>query len=201
MDDTDAAPPSTLSERFSPEQVQSILQRATELDAQSEHAEVGELMRVAREAGIDLRAMEQAIEEVTNSPQMRVESPRVPPPAPTVTSDTMVRSILSAAVLGVGAGALMAFGVDLYGLALGGLFVFSLVRAVQLGRKGALLEFELQNLVVMLVSALSALPFMSVAADDMIASVLVLWMVTTLLGGVVAWWRGRSEDPVLPLAN
>jgi len=155
-------------------------------------------MRVAREAGIDLRAMEQAIEEVANQPVVPIERPEAPKVAGPSKSDTMVRSILSAAVFGVGAGALFAVGVDLYGLTLGGLFVFSLVRAVQLGKKGALLEFELQNLVVMLVTALSSLPFMGSDGDDMVASVLVLWLVTSLLGGLVTWWRGRSEDPALP---
>lgn len=197
MSDAPAPPDTTLPDRFSPEEVRRILQRASEIDAHGEHAEVDELLRIARDAGIDLRAMEQAMAEVASGVDRPLPVPTEAPSAKPVRAqapDTMVRSILSAAGFGVGAGLVIGLIPDLYGLALGSLFVYSLVRAVQLGRKGGLLEFELQNLVLMLVSGLTALPFLGFMDDELLAGVLVVWMVMTVLGGLVTWWRGRSGD-------
>ena len=187
------------SEQFSPEQVRRILQRASEIDAHGEHASVDELRRIAREAGIDLRAMELAISEVvdgTGPPALAPEADvqrRTSAPA----RDTLVQSILLGALAGVSGGAL--FGVGMMtivaGLGFGGLFLFSLVRAAQLGRKGAILEFELQNLVTMALAAAAAVPFAGpLYDDDVAAGLMMLWIVTAVLGGGLVWWLGRDDD-------
>jgi len=197
MTDSEPPAPPALADRFSPEQVRRILQRASEIDAHGEHADADELRRIAREAGIDLHAMEQAITEVARAPALPAPVEEVPPrPPATRVRDTMVQSILAAAGVGVGVGILIGTVVDLFGLGLGALFVFTLVRAVQLGRKGALVEFELQNLVVMLTAGLSAFPFLSGPDEELLGGVMALWIAMTVLGGAVTWWRGREEhDP------
>lgn len=206
--DSPAALPAHISpaaDRFTPAQVQRILQRASEIDAHGEHASADELLRIAREAGIDLHAMQLAIAEVADeggsdpSPSVSfadvgsVALSRSSPPD----RDTLVPSILGGAGVGVVAGALVGLGIPsaLAGLGIGGLFLFALVRAAQLGRKGALLEFEIQNLVTMALGAAAAVPFAGSLYDDDVAAVLmVLWIVTSVLGGGLVWWLGRDDE-------
>jgi len=112
-----------LADRSSPEQVRRIVQNAPEIDAHGEHADVAELSRLAREAGIDRTAME-------------------------------------------------------------------------LGDRGALLEFELQYVVASLVAALSAAPLLGSPDGELPAGVVLVWLVVFLPGGATVWMRGRGgEEP------
>lgn len=195
-----SAPVAPSVERFSPEQVRRILQRASEIDAHGEHASVEELLRVAREAGIDVRAMELAIAEVAEGDGGALEpaasGPRDAPAASP--GDTLVPSILGGAGAGLVGGMLLGLAPFTWvaGLGIGGLFLFALVRAAQLGRKGALLEYEVQNLVTMALGMAAAIPSAGIWGDDVAAVLLTLWMVTTLLGGGLVWWLGRdASDP------
>jgi hypothetical protein len=185
------------TDRFSPEQVRRILQRASEIDAHGEHASAEELLRVAREAGIDLHAMELAIAEVADGvelgdPPTAVSKPKGAPVAPR--GDTLVPSILGGAVVGLVGGMLLGLAPFTWvaGLGIGGLFLFALVRAAQLGRKGALLEFEVQNLVTMALGMATAIPSAGIWGEDVALVLLMLWMVTTVLGGGLVWWLGRD---------
>ncbi len=194
--DPHAAPPAPARDRFTPTQVRRILQRASEIDAHGEHASVEELLRVAREAGIDLHAMELAIAEVAEGPEVEpataVAEVRAAPPAPT--RDTLVPSILGGAVAGVLGGILFGVGptTPLAAIGIGGLFLLALVRAAQLGRKGALLEFQLQNLVTMVLGVAAAVPFAGIWGEDVAMVLMLLWIVTSVLGGGLVWWLGRD---------
>lgn len=185
---------------FTPAQVRRILQRASEIDAHGEHASVEELLRVAREAGIDRRAMERAIAEVAAGDAPTLPAPSTPLMLASPDRDTLVPSILTGAgvglVAGVFTGVVVSSPVGVAGIA--ALFVFALVRAAQLGRKGALLEFEIQNLVTMGLAFAGMIAFQGPLAEELSAVVMLLWVVTSVIGGGLVWWLGRDapdSDP------
>jgi hypothetical protein len=100
-----------------------------------------------------------------------------------------VAGVLGGTLLGVGTSTILA------AIGVGGLFLFALVRAAQLGRTGSLLEYELQNLVAMALGAAAAIPMAGIFGEDVALMLMLLWGVTSVLGGGLVWWLGREARP------
>ncbi len=188
---------------FTPEQVTRLIQRAAELDAHGERLDADEVKRIAREAGIDSLAMEQAIGELLRGEVL--PAPPAPDPKPVAPSKPkrtgppvdpgkIVRSLLMAAGMGFGTAILAASALEFGGLAVAAIAVFLLVRAAQMMSRGAVLEFELQNLVTILVFSLTFAPFTpnSLDPEDWLPVMFLVWICASVLGGFMVWYGGRS---------
>ena len=162
---------SELPERVSASQVTLILQRAAEIDARGDSLSVGELKRIAAEAGIDPEATDAAIREVVaavDAVPRRAEDARTSVPVAAETSRLPAKEsqlpspgrILAGTAVGaalgfVGAvtgfvGAVPALiGTAGVGFAaVGGTLMYLLLRAVQSMKRRAQLDFQLQSFAV-----------------------------------------------------
>lgn len=186
--------------RVSASQVTLILQRAAEIDARGDSLTVEELRRIASEAGIDPAATEAAIEEVTAGeepapvPAVSVEDERTRLPAKTSKVPSPGWIVASGAV-GTAMGFITALPEAVGIPAFGATILYLLVRAVQSMKRGAQLDFQLQNFTVwfgMFVGA-SAI---SVMNDFQTLSVaMTLWIVTSVVGGLIVRFGPRQEEP------
>ncbi len=185
--------------RISASQVTLILQRAAEIDASGDSLTVEELRRIASEAGIDPAATEAAIDEVVG------EEPAPVPSVPVDDENTglPVRKskvpsaawIVASGAVGTAMGFISALPEAVSIPAFGAMILYLIVRVVQSMKRGAQLDFQLQNFVVwfgMFVGA-SALGLMNDIETLSIAT--TLWIVTAVVGGLIVRLGPREEEP------
>ena len=190
---------------ISASQVSLILQRAAEIDASGDTLTVGELRRIATEAGIDLAATDKAIMEITAEEETGAElatpeSPAVP--AKRSKLPTPGR-ILAGGAVGTALGFLVSFA-DLhptagmpFGLAwlgFGGTVFYLVVRALNSMKRGAQLDFQLQNLAVWFGGAVGAWATDVLWAGDVFGMVFVIWLLSSVLGGLLVKFGPREEE-------
>lgn len=186
--------------RISASQVTLILQRAAEIDASGDSLTVEELRRIASEAGIDPAATEAAIEEVVAG-----EEPAPVPTVPVEDEKTKLRArmskvpsaawIVASGAVGTALGFITALPGQFAVSAFGATVLYVIVRAVQSMKRGAELDFQLQNFAVWfgLLIGGTAIPRFR---DIEVASIaLLFWIVSSVAGGLIVRFGPREEDP------
>ena len=191
--------------QISGSQVSLILQRAAEIDAKGDTMTVEELRRIAAEAGIDAGATNRAIREIMTGeepdPQPEsTESPGVP--AKRSTSPSTPR-ILAGGAIGTAMGFLAAFAGGgaastvwpmLGWLGFGGTILYLVARAVESMKRGAQLDFQLQNLVLWFGVSVGALATDLLWADEILTVAILVWFLTSVLGGLLVRFGPKDED-------
>lgn len=185
--------------RISASQVTLILQRAAEIDASGDSLTVEELRRIASEAGIDPAATEAAIDEVVGEepapvPSVPVDDEKTGLPVRKSKVPSAAWIVASGAV-GTAMGFISALPEAVSIPAFGAMILYLIVRVVQSMKRGAQLDFQLQNFVVwfgMFVGA-SALGLMNDIETLSIAT--MLWIVTAVVGGLIVRLGPREEEP------
>lgn len=185
--------------RISASQVTLILQRAAEIDASGDSLTVEELRRIASEAGIDPAATEAAIDEVVGEepapvPSVPVDDEKTGLPVRKSKVPSAAWIVASGAV-GTAMGFISALPEAVSIPAFGAMILYLIVRVVQSMKRGAQLDFQLQNFVVwfgMFVGA-SALGLMNDIETLSIAT--TLWIVTAVVGGLIVRLGPREEEP------
>ena len=188
--------------RISASQVTLILQRAAEIDARGDSLTVDELRRIAAEAGIDPAATEAAIEEIVAGEE---PAPDPPIPAPTDAEKAglpvkMSRSpspgwIVTGGAVGTAMGFITLLPPVVSVPAFAGTLMYLIVRAVQSMKRGAQLDFQLQNFATWFGAGAAgeAIGFASEGAAAALA--LVLWILTSIVGGMLINFGPREEEP------
>jgi len=208
-----------LPARVSASQVTLILQRAAEIDARGDSLSVEELRRIAAEAGIDPEATEVAIREVVAAEEAApaqkaeeasatvpatAEAPSVPAkrsqsPSPgRILAGTAVGGALGfvGAAMGGVAGLPPIFGAPGMGLAaFGGTLLYLLLRAVQSMKRGAQLDFQLQNFAVWFGMGFAGQIVGYYPLYEVFAIALMFWIVTSIVGGLLVQFGPRDEEP------
>ena len=185
--------------RISASQVTLILQRAAEIDARGDSLTVEELRRIASEAGIDPAATEAAIGEVMAGeepapvPAVQVEEePRLPVQRSKSPSPGW---IVASGAVGTAMGFITALPAVLSVPAFGATVLYLIVRALQSMKRGAQLDFQLQNFAVWFAAGAAgeAIGFVDDGAAAALA--LLLWIVTSVAGGLLVRFGPRQEEP------
>ena len=186
--------------RISASQVTLILKRAAEIDARGDTLTVEELRRIASEAGIDPAATEAAIDEVMTGeepapvPAVQVEEQK--PELPVKKSESPSTGwIVASGAVGTAMGFITALPGFLSVPAFGATVMYLMVRAVQSMKRGAQLDFQLQNFAAWLGMALAGEAIGFVSEGFSAALALVLWIVTSGAGGLLVKFGPRDEDP------
>ncbi len=186
--------------RISASQVTLILQRAAEIDARGDSLTVEELRRIASEAGIDPAATEAAIEEVmTGEEPAPVPAVQVEEEKPTVpvkkTQSPSPGWIVASGAVGTAMGFITALPAVLSVPAFGATVLYLIVRALQSMKRGAQLDFQLQNFAVWFAAGAAgeAIGFVDDGAAAALA--LLLWIVTSIAGGLLVRFGPREEEP------
>ena len=185
-------------------QVSLILQRAAEIDASGDTLTIEELRRIAAEAGIDPAATDKAIMEITadEEPASELTTPE-PPTVPAKRSRLPAPGwIFAGGAVGTALGFLVSFA-DLYpvggmpfGLAwlgFGATVFYLVVRALNSMKRGAQLDFQLQNLAVWFGSAVGAWAANVLWPGDVFGTVGVTWLLTSVFGGALVEFGPREE--------
>ena len=186
-------------------QVSLILQRAAEIDARGDTLSVEELERIATEAGIDARATRTAIAELI-AEELPAPAPEPgPPAAPQVPAVPRTRArassspsplrILSGGAVGVAFGFIQAFSEPAAFLGFGGAVLYVVLRAVQSMKRGDQLDFQLQNFALWLGTLMGTLATDVLFPDEVTAAILVVWLITSFLGGLLVRFGPREEEP------
>lgn len=211
---------SDLPERVSASQVTLILQRAAEIDARGDSLTVEELTRIAAEAGIDPEATEAAIREVVAAEDEAVPvlaeeeaGTSVPPVAGPSKVPARASQFPSPGriLAGTAVGAAMGFvGAAMGGFgtlspvlgppgvalaAFGGTLLYLLLRAVQSMKRGAQLDFQLQNFAVWFGMAFAGQIIGYFSQGEVFVIALMFWIVTSVVGGLLVKFGPREEDP------
>ena len=191
--------------RITASQISIILQRAAEIDAKGDSMSVEELRRIAAEAGIDPGATNRAIQEIMAGEEpdphlVSTESPGVP--ARKSTSPSTPR-ILAGGAIGTAMGFLAAFAGGgaastawpmLGWLGFGGTVLYLVARAVECMKRGAQLDFQLQNLALWFGVSVGALATDLLWADDILTVAILVWFLTSVLGGLLVRFGPKDED-------
>lgn len=185
--------------RITASQVTLILKRAAEIDASGDVLSVEELRRIASEAGIDPAATEAAIEEVmagdepapVPAVQVEEETPRVPAKKSQSPSPGW---IVASGAVGTAMGFITALPTFLSVPAFGATIIYLMVRAVQSMKRGTQLDFQLQNFATWfgMGAAGEAIGFIDDGVSAALA--LVLWIVTSGVGGLLVKFGPREEQ-------
>ena len=195
-----------LPKRLSAAQVSVVLQRAAEIDAKGDSLTIEELRRIAEEAGIDPGATSTALQEIVAEEEPdRTPAPAGSPgvPAKKTTSLSPGRMVTGGAMgMALGFIAAMAdYGVGpdflpiLAGLGFGGTVLYLIVRAVHCIRRGAQLDFQLQNFALWFGTLVGALATdLYTFADDEIGLVFLIWLVTSVVGALLVRLGPREEQ-------
>ncbi|MXV97100.1 MAG: hypothetical protein F4Y07_00320 [Gemmatimonadetes bacterium] len=185
--------------RISASQVTLILKRAAEIDARGDTLTVEELRRIASEAGIDPAATEAAIDEVMAGeepapvPAVQVEEQK--PELPVKKSESPSTGwIVASGAVGTAMGFITALPGFLSVPAFGATVMYLMVRAVQSMKRGAQLDFQLQNFAAWLGMALAGEAIGFVSEGFSAALALVLWIVTSGAGGLLVKFGPRDEE-------
>ena len=176
------------------------MKRAAEIDARGDTLTVEELRRIASEAGIDPAATEAAIDEVMTGeepapvPAVQVEEQK--PELPVKKSESPSTGwIVASGAVGTAMGFITALPGFLSVPAFGATVMYLMVRAVQSMKRGAQLDFQLQNFAAWLGMALAGEAIGFVSEGFSAALALVLWIVTSGAGGLLVKFGPRDEDP------
>ena len=185
--------------KLSASQVSLILKRAAEIDARGESMTAEELERIASEAGIDPQATRTAIAEFV--------AEEVPPPVPVSQPGTVAPArtdgpaypapgrIVSGGAVGLVCGFLFALSEAGAVAGFGAAGLYLILRAVQAMRRGSLFDFELQNFTFWFGSLL----FMTVGHGvEGVVVVLLGWLLTSVMGGLLVRFGPREEAPEEP---
>ena len=185
-----------LPERLSASQIDLVLRRAAEIDAEGDSLSVEEVRRIAAEAGIDPVATRTAILETLAEEDPA--SARVAPPTPE-DSDTKggllsPRRILTGAAVGAALGLFSLAPSEAEAVTGVGGILYLLLRAVQSIRSGSQLDFQLQNFATWLGVVASVLLFgRSGWVEDVALGSFLLWVVISLLGGLLVRFGSRGR--------
>lgn len=190
--------------KISASQVSLILQRAAEIDASGDSLTVEELRRIAAEAGIDPVATDKAIMEITAAVEPSTELAAPEPPAVPAKPSGLPKPgwIFAGGAVGTALGFLVSLA-DLYqaagpfGLAwlgFGGTVFYLVVRALNSMKRGAQLDFQLQNLAVWFGGAVGAWATDVLWAGDVFGMALVAWVLTSVVGGLLVKFGPREEE-------
>lgn len=185
--------------RITASQVTMILQRAAEIDARGDSLTIEELRRIASEAGIDPAATEAAIEEVTAGAEPApataglVEEETSGVPVKELKSPSTGWIVASGAV-GTAMGFITALPTFLSVPAFGATVIYLMVRAVHGMKRGTQLDFQLQNFATWfgMGAAGEAIGFIDDGVSAALA--LVLWIVTSVVGGLLVRFGPRDEQ-------
>ena len=201
--------------KLSTSQVSLILQRAAEIDARGDTLSVDELERIAAEAGIDTRATRTAIAEfIAEEMPIPAPEPQVPEvplgSAPPRTRGRKSSSpsplrILSGGAVGAAYGFLLMLSGPVFGvlegisgpaafLGSGGAVLYLLLRAVQSMKRGAQLDFQLQNFALWLGTMVSGLAAGVMNDEAFTAAIFFAWLITSFLGGLLVRFGPREEE-------
>ena len=216
---------SDLPARVSASQVTLILQRAAEIDARGDSLSVEELRRIAAEAGIDPAATEAAIQEVVSTEEaapaqtaeeaatsvaVSVEASEVPAKkSPSPSSGRILAGTAVGAALGFVGAAMGGGGVLLpipgtpgVGLAaFGGTLLYLLLRAVQSMKRGAQLDYQLQNFAVWFGMAFAGQIVGFYPQGTVFGIALLFWIVTSIVGGLLVRFGPRDEEAAGDMAR
>ncbi len=177
-----------------------ILERAAEIDARGDSLTVDELRQIAAEAGIDRAATESAIQEITASAEAPLQ------PAATATGNGAnlpaknPKSISPPWTAAGGAlGMALAFVTlelpEMAGVSmLGAVAVGLILRAVRAIRQKSHLGFQLENFAVWFGMALGGVAS-GVFTPAMLSVVFTIWIVASVVGGLIVWYGSREEEP------
>lgn len=185
--------------RISASQVTLILQRAAEIDASGDSLTVEELRRIASEAGIDPAATEAAIDEVVGEepapvPSVPVDDEKTGLPVRKSKVPSAAWIVASGAV-GTALGFITSLPGQIVVSAVGATVLYLIVRAVQSMKRGAELDFQLQNFAVWfgLLIGGSAIP--GFRAIEVASIALLFWIVSSVVGGLIVRFGPREEEP------
>ncbi len=198
--------------RISAAQVTQILQRAAELDADGDALSLDELRHIATEAGIDPAATDAAIRELMAEPESAspalptvatanapaAPAPTTPSPAPPIPAQptapppSPLRVILGGAVgMAVGFFAALPEAVGL--TAFGGGILYIVTRAIQSMKRGAVLDFQLQNFTLWFGMFIGMTAIEAFPGAETFAFAFLLWIVTSVVGGLLVRFGPRHE--------
>jgi len=186
--------------RISASQVTLILKRAAEIDAGGDVLTVEELRRIASEAGIDPAATEAAIEEVMAGeapapvPAVQVEEQKPELPVKKSKSPSTGWIVASGAVgtaMGFISALPEAIGIPAFGAAV----MYLIVRAVQSMKRGAQLDFQLQNFALWFGVFVGGAALDVIPVDEMFTGAFLVWIVTSVAGGLLVKFGPREEEP------
>ncbi len=186
---------------ISAKQVTQILKRAAEIDARGDILTVDELRRIASEAGIDPAATDAAIQEVmaADEPapvpavQAEGEGANLPAKAPTAPSSAW---IVASGAVGAATGFVTALLPEAVGItAFGAAIMYLIVRAVQSMKRGKQMDFQLQNFAVWFGLLIGATAVDSFLDDDVFGGAFVLWIVLSVVGGLLVKLGPRDKEP------
>lgn len=191
--------------QISASQVSLILQRAAEIDASGDTLTVEELRRVAAEAGIDPAATDRAIMEITADGEPAAEL-TAPEPAAVPAKPSRVPNpgwIFAGGAIGTALGFLVSFA-DLYPVAgmpfgvawlgFGGTVFYLVTRALNSMKRGAQLDFQLQNLAVWFGGAVGAWAADVLWAEEVFGMAFVTWFLISVVGGLLVKFGPREEE-------
>ncbi|MDE2875341.1 MAG: hypothetical protein OXU69_16815 [Gemmatimonadota bacterium] len=191
--------------KISASQVSLILQRAAEIDASGDTLTVEELRRIAAEAGIDPAATDKAIMEITADAEPSAAS-AAPEPATVPAKRSSLPApgwIFTGGAVGTALGFLTSFAnanvgpgmpLALAWLGFGGTVFYLLARALNSMKRGAQLDFQLQNLAVWFGGAVGAWATDVLWAGDVFGMALVIWLMTSVVGGLLVKFGPREEE-------
>lgn len=177
-----------------------ILQRAAEIDARGDSLTVEELKRIANEARIDPLATETAIQQVVAeeepAPVVVDEEPRLPAKKSLLPSPGW---IVTGGAIGAAMGFLTALpqavGMSAVGVsAFGGTVLYLVLRAVQSMKRGAQLDFQLQNFAVWFGMAMGGTALGASYPGEIFGVALLFWIVTSVVGGLLVRFGPREEE-------
>lgn len=191
--------------KISASQVSLILQRAAEIDASGDTLTVEELRRIASEAGIDPAVTDKAIMEITADAEPSAAS-AAPEPATVPAKRSSLPApewIFTGGAVGTALGFLPSFAnanvgpgmpLALAWLGFGGTVFYLLARALNSMKRGAQLDFQLQNLAVWFGGAVGAWATDVLWAGDVFGMALVIWLMTSVVGGLLVKFGPREEE-------
>lgn len=190
--------------KISASQVSLILQRAAEIDASGDSLTVEELRRIAAEAGIDPVATDKAIVEITADPERSTELTNPEPTGvPAKRSGLPAPGwIFTGGAVGTALGFLTSYANDfpsemplaLAWLGFGGTAFYLLARALNSMKRGAQLDFQLQNLAVWFGGAVGAWAMDVLWPGDVFGMAFVIWVLTSVVGGLLVKFGPREEE-------
>ncbi|WP_423928257.1 hypothetical protein [Candidatus Palauibacter sp.] len=188
-----AGPPMKLSTS----QVSLILQRAAEIDARGDTLNVEELERIAAEAGIDPRATRTAIAEFIDE-EMPAPKPQVPAVAearPGTSATPSAGRIVAGGAVGLACGFIISLEVTGAALGVGVSVIYFLLRAAQSMKRGSQLDFQFQNFALWFGTVIGALATDFFFPGEIIGPVLLVWLATSLVGGLLVRFGPREDAP------
>ena len=182
--------------RLSSAQVSLILQRAAEIDVRGDTLTVDELRRVASEAGIDPTATNKAIRAVladheTDAGLEESQEATAPTRGSKVPSQLW---IVAGGAVGVAAGFVTALEEPARPLAIGGVVLYLVLRAVQSMKLGKQLDFQLQNFVLWLGAAMGSLATETFYPEEVLVATFLAWLTMSVLGGLLVEFGPREAE-------